>query len=82
MFSQCLLIVARQWNQARLAWMYPPLLSNIGELLRSVAQGWMFFLAGGEKSRLSVRTGRVRRRWVWPRSVGRVGGAGALDVGI
>ena len=29
-----------------------------------------------------MRTGLARRRWGFPRSVGRVGGALALDVGI
>ena len=42
----------------------------------------MFLQAGGEKSRRPVRTGLARRRWVLPRSVGHVGGAWALDVGI
>ena len=38
--------------------------------------------AGEEKSRRLVRTGLARRRWVLRRSVGHVGGALALDVGI
>ena len=38
--------------------------------------------AVGEKSRRIVRTGLARRRWVLPRSVGRVAGALALDAGI
>ena len=35
-----------------------------------------------EKSRRLDCIGLVRSRWVLPRSVGRVGGASALDVGI
>ena len=38
--------------------------------------------AGEEKSRSLVLIGLARRRWVFPRSVRRVGGASALDVGI
>ena len=37
--------------------------------------------AGEEKRRRLVRTGLARRRWILPRSVGRVGGASTLDVG-
>ena len=36
--------------------------------------------SGEEKSRRLVHTGLARCRWVLPRSVGRVGGASALDV--
>ena len=36
--------------------------------------------AGEEKRRRLVRTGLARRRWVLPRSVGRVAGASVLDV--
>ena len=38
--------------------------------------------AGEEKSCRLVSIGLARRRWVFPRSVGRVGGASELDVGI
>ena len=38
--------------------------------------------AGEEKRRRLVYIGLARRRWVLPRSVGHVGGASALDVGI
>ena len=38
--------------------------------------------AGEEEIFRLVRTVLARRRWVLPRSVGRVGGASALDVGI
>ena len=35
-----------------------------------------------EKMCRLVRTGLARHMWVFPRSVGRVGGASELDVGI